>query len=78
MIPRFFKDMPKDKHKVGKWRIEVTAIFHLRTNVVYSSVHEGKLWVAYLKVRLQALLKDWNTSGEYYGIGWQIKSVKED
>jgi hypothetical protein len=75
LIKRFFKDMPKDSNKTGKWKIEVLTIFPLRENVVYSSTYEGKLLVAYLKVRLRALLKDWATSGEYYGIGWRIKKT---
>lgn len=78
MIPRFFKDMPpkKDLNKVGKWRLEVTTIFPMRENVTYSEVYSGRLWAAYLKVRVKALLKDWKTSGEYYGVGWHIKKVK--
>lgn len=43
------------------------------TNVVYSYTYQGRLWVAYVKVRIKALLKDWSTSGAYYGVGWRIK-----
>jgi hypothetical protein len=76
MINRFFKDMPKDIHKVGSWKIEVTTIFPMKENVVFSDVHHGKLLVAYIKVRIRALLKDWATSGAYYGVGWRISPYK--
>jgi len=54
MIPRFFEDMPKDKHEKGKWEMEVLAIFPMKENVVYSSQYEGKKWRTYVKVRLNA------------------------
>lgn len=73
MIPKFFKDMPKDFRKQGKWRIEVTAIFPLQDSVVYTDVYNGRLLYAYFKVRIKALLKDWSTSGASYGIGWSIQ-----
>lgn len=75
MIPRFFKDMPpkEERSKVDKYRIEVRAIFPMKYNVVYSEVYEGKLWKAYVKIRIKAFLKDLSTSGEYYGISWAIK-----
>lgn len=75
MIPRFFKDMPpkEKRNEIGKYELEVIAIFPMRENVVHSEVYEGKLWIAYTKIRIRALLKDWGTSSEYYGIGWAIK-----
>jgi len=75
LIPRFFKDMPpkNKRNKNGKWRIEVRTIFPTRDNIIYSEIYEGKLWIAYVKVRLRAFIKDISTSGEYYGIGWSIK-----
>jgi hypothetical protein len=80
MIPRFFKDMPpkEERGKVGKWKIQVTAIFPVKENVVYEEIYEGKLWRAYVKVRLKAFLKDLATSGNYYGIGWGIGKAEED
>jgi hypothetical protein len=72
----FFKDMPKDLNEVGKWKIEVYTIFPVKENVTFSEVYEGKKGMAYLKVRYQALLKDWATSGNYYGIGWAIEKLK--
>lgn len=75
MMPGFFKDMPDDLTENGKWNIQVYAIFPLKENVVYSDVYEGKKWVAYLKVRIKALLKDWATSGGEYGIGWGMKKI---
>jgi len=74
MIPRFFEDMPKDKHEKGKWEMEVLAIFPMKENVVYSSQYEGKKWRAYVKVRLNAWWKDVTTPG-YYGIAWRIKKI---
>ncbi|WP_255288524.1 MULTISPECIES: hypothetical protein [Bacillus cereus group] len=73
MINRFFKDMPNELNTTGKWRLEILAIFPMKENVVYSTTYQGRLGVAYIKVRLRALLKDWSTSGEYYGVGWRIK-----
>jgi len=64
-------------NNIGKWRIEVLAIFPMKENVTYSDIYEGRLWVAYLKVRIKALLKDWDTSGEYYGIAWRLKKAEE-
>lgn len=75
MINRFFKDMPKEVHRMGSWRIEVTAIFPMKENVVYSDVYHGRLLMAYIKVRIKALLKDYATSGAYYGIGWRVKKL---
>ena len=74
MIKNFFKDMPKweDLNKKGEWNIVVIAIFPLKDSVVYSSVHNGRLWVAHMKVRLKALGKDIKTIGEDYGIGWYV------
>lgn len=43
------------------------------TNVIYSNTYQRRLWVAYVKVRIKALLKDWSTSGAYYGAGWRVK-----
>ncbi|MES9681862.1 hypothetical protein ABWK22_02855 [Gottfriedia acidiceleris] len=75
MIPGFFKDMPKkeDLNKVGRYRIEVYQIRFRENVTVYSKVVKGKMWAAYLKVRIKALFEDWATSGRYYGIGWRIK-----
>ncbi|MES5837618.1 hypothetical protein [Bacillus cereus group sp. MG11] len=73
MINRFFKDMPNELNTTGKWRLEILAIFLMKENVVYSTTYQGRLWVAYIKVRLKALLKDWSTSGDYYGVEWRIK-----
>jgi hypothetical protein len=75
MIPRFFKDMPpkEKRNEIGKYRIEVRTIFPMRESVVYSEVYEGKLWKAYVKVRIKAFIKDLATNGEHYGIGWAIK-----
>jgi hypothetical protein len=78
MIPRFFKDMPpkEERHKVGRWKIQVRAIFFFKENVVWEEVYEGKLWRAYVKVRWKAFLKDQATAGNYYGIGWGIGKAK--
>lgn len=74
MMPRFFKDMPKDKNEKGVWKIEVYKILFHKDSVVYSEVYEGKKWIAYIKVRIKALLIDWGTSGSFYGIGYGIKN----
>lgn len=74
---RFFKDMPKDFNELGKWEIKVYTVFHFKENIAYSETHEGKKGIAYLKVRFRALLKDWETSGNYYGISWDIKKQDE-
>lgn len=78
MMPRFFKDMPpKEKlNEIGRYKLEVTAIFPIRENVVYSEIYEGKLWKAYVKIRIRAFLKDLATNGEYYGIGWAIRKIR--
>ncbi|PES55732.1 hypothetical protein CN515_04365 [Bacillus cereus] len=65
--------MPNELNTTGKWRLEILAIFPMKENVVYSTTYQGRLGVAYIKVRLKALLKDCSTSGEYYGVGWRIK-----
>ncbi|KXY51518.1 hypothetical protein AT268_33265 [Bacillus cereus] len=65
--------MPNELNTTGKWRLEILAIFPMKENVVYSTTYQRRLGVAYIKVRLKALLKDWSTSGEYYGVGWRIK-----
>jgi hypothetical protein len=75
MMPRFFKDIPKDKNEKGKWKIEVLAIFPMKETVLYSSQYEGKKWKAYVKIRLKAWRKDISTPG-YYGIGWRMKPTK--
>jgi hypothetical protein len=75
MMKRFFKDMPKDFRKTGVWKLEVYAKFPLKDSLVYSEIYEGKQWRAYLKVRIKALLKDWATSGEDYGIHYNYKEV---
>lgn len=73
MMPRFFKDMPKDKNETGVWKIEVFKILYQKDLVVYSELYEGKKWIAYVKVRLKALLIDWKTTGSICGIGYAIE-----
>ncbi|PLS19421.1 hypothetical protein CVD28_03120 [Bacillus sp. M6-12] len=73
MMKRFFKDMPKDLNTVGTWKMEVYALFPFKDSLVYTETYSGKKWVAYVKVRIKALLKDWSTSGEDYGIAWSLK-----
>jgi hypothetical protein len=74
MIRRFFKEMPKktELNKVSVWKIEVLSLRHFNSKVIYTSSYNGKLWIAYIKIRIKALLKDWQTKGSYYGIGWSI------
>lgn len=81
MLPRFFKDMPKRKdwNKQGKWDIGVFTIHLFRNdNTTYSSVYEGRLIMAYLKIRLKALLKDWATAGAEHGVGWYINKHEKE
>lgn len=74
MIPRFFKDMPPKnrRHQSGEWKLQVIAMFPMKDNIVHSEVYKGKLWRAYVKVRLLAFKKDQKTREEYYGIGWHL------
>jgi hypothetical protein len=80
MIPGFFKDMPpkEEWNKKDKWKIRVTTIFPMRENIAYEDIYEGRLIMAYLKVRWKAFLKDQATAGNYYGIGWGIGKAKEE
>lgn len=80
MIHKFFKDMPplKELNKTGNWEINIYTLFPFKTNNPYKKTYVGKLWKAYLKIRLEALIKDHRTSSNYYGIAWGITETKQN
>lgn len=76
MMPRFFKDMPKDQP--GIW---VACVIR------YSPWHSREVWCrdfqglrrAYIAARLRALWEDWVTfSWEEVGIKWAVRKPVQD
>jgi hypothetical protein len=75
MMPGFFKQMP-DKGKRWERGVHTVSTFRIVRflGVVDEEVYtvKGTLIKAYIIVRLDALLRDWWTWGNGYGIGWSL------
>lgn len=76
MMPNFFKEMPKGFNEKGEWRLRVFHIGLMKDRIEYEEIHSGKKGVAYIRVRLRALLQDWKTLGSESGVGWSMRSAK--
>lgn len=75
-MPNFFNHFPKSKNKKGTYKIKVYELPLFREDAVLTEkIVKGKLWKAYIKVRISAMLNDILTNGSSSGIAWSIENV---
>ena len=75
MMHNFFKDMPKGLSEKGNYRVYTGMYFIYIKNKEYSSRTYTSKLMAYVAVRLMALIRDIKTLGSECGVVWGIEEV---
>ena len=75
-MPNFFKDMPRNIFKKGKFKIYIYRKWDIvDSKPIYFNDVYNRLIFAYLSVRWEALKYDIKTINQEFGIGYGIEEI---